>query len=262
MLALHATASSAIRMSGTMDIRLNGCLMAANSNASDAIVRSGAANLEAHCAVTVGATQGLDLRTQLACGAPRHRSRPVADPLAEVEPPPFAACKQVPSANPKTLEPGTYCNQTIGGSVALSPGIYILRGGQISLGGGGSLRGAGVTIFLMEGARIDIGANQVLELSAPESGPYAGITIFQARNNGTELRLQGGSGTTLKGFVYAPAAHVVYRGNSSMLGAGECIRIVARTLDLAGTSSFASTCGTALGGRSIAAGPSMPILVR
>jgi hypothetical protein len=55
---------------------------------------------------------------------------------------------------------------------------------------------------------------------------------------------------------------VVYRGNSSMLGAGECIRIVARTLDLAGTSSFASTCGTALGDRSIAAGPSMPILVR
>ena len=89
----------------------------------------------------------------------------------------------MPAGNKKTLSPATYCDKTWSGDVTLDPGIYILRGGQIKLGGNGRLTGAGVTIFLMEGAKFVSNANEVIKLSPPTSGPYAGITIFQDRGN-------------------------------------------------------------------------------
>ena len=146
------------------------------------------------------------------------------------------------------------CTQLRPLHVTLDPGIYILRGGQIKLGGNGKLVGAGVTIFLMEGASFTSNANEVIQLSPSQIAPYAGITIFQDRDNTSALKVNGGVGSAVTGFIYAPSADVFYAGNSTMTGAGECIRIVGKTIEMTGNSSVSSDCEAALGGKKMNTG--------
>ena len=255
-LSLDKHASESVKLQGTTDIHLNGCVLASNSDAADSVSRGGSAKLKAECVSTVGGTEGLSPGglTDLKCLSPRVHQYPARDPLANVTPPVYTACKNVPGGKTKTLSPGTYCNETFSGEITLQPGTYILRGGQIKLGGNGTLTGLGVTIFLMENASITLNANQVIKLSPPETGPYAGITIYQAKGNTNALLLNGGSGSTITGFIYAPDAHINFTGNSAMAGAGECVRVVGDTIEMTGTSNVSTDCEKALGGRTMYAG--------
>jgi hypothetical protein len=107
----------------------------------------------------------------------------------------------------------------------------------------------------MDGAEFQSNANEVVQLSPSADEPYAGITIYQERGNTSPLMtINGGSGSELSGFVYAPSAHVNYAGNASMSGAGDCIRIVGKTIELTGNSNVSADCEAELGGREVNAG--------
>jgi hypothetical protein len=151
------------------------------------------------------------------------------------------------------MQPGTYCNKTISGTVTLEPGTYVFKGGKINLGGNGSLSGTGVTIFLMDGAELSMNANQSINLSPPDSGPYSGIVIYQARSNTTGMTINGGSNSSISGFVYAPGAQVTYNGNSDTASTA-CLRIVADTIKMNGNSKVKSDCNKELGGRTMYSG--------
>jgi hypothetical protein len=262
VLALDRTASSAIKIQGSTVVEMKGCRLASNSKANDAIYRGGSARISAECTSSVGGTSGLGSSSyvQMDCGAPLVNQYPAHDPLFNVVPPAYTGCKKSPGGKTITLSPGTYCNDTISGDVTLEPGIYILRGGSIKLGGNGRLVGKGVTIFLMEDASFDIGANQVVQLSPPSEGPYAGITIYQAKGNTSALNINGGAGSLVTGFVYSPSAHITYTGNSTTTGAGECLRIIGRTVEMNGNSNVALDCDKELGGKKIYAGRTMVLV--
>ncbi|WP_378951610.1 TadE/TadG family type IV pilus assembly protein [Mesorhizobium sp. ANAO-SY3R2] len=254
LLALDPHASSAVKLQGSTEVELKGCVIAANSDASDSISRGGSAKVTAECVNTVGGTSGLTgSSTKLKCGAARERQYASIDPLANVVPPAFTGCKSIPGGKTVTLSPGTYCNKSISGDTTLEPGTYILRGGELKLNGG-NFTGTGVTIFLMEGAKVTSNGNAVINLTPPTSGPYAGITIYQEKANTNEVKINGGSGSNVTGFIYAPGAHVFYAGNSVMTGAGQCIRVVGKTIEMTGNSSVASDCDAELGGRKLYAG--------
>lgn len=254
VLALDPHASPAVKLQGSTKVVLDGCVIAANSDASDSVSRGGSAQVAAECVTTVGGTSGLTgYSTKLECGIPREKQYASLDPLANVVPPAYSACQNVSGGKAKTLSPGTYC-KAISGDVTLNPGTYILRGGEIKLGGNGRLTGTGVTIFLMEGAQFTSNANEVINLSPPSSGPYAGITIYQEKANTKEVKVNGGSGSNVTGFIYAPGAPVFYAGNSDMSGSGQCIRIVANTVEMTGNSSVRSNCEAELGGTKMYAG--------
>ena len=77
-----------------------------------------------------------------------------------------------------TLSPG--CYTSIASSVTtLSPGIYYVTG-TINVS---HLTGSNVMVFLTGVSRVHSGNNNSLTLSAPTSGPYAGIAIFQDRSD-------------------------------------------------------------------------------
>ncbi|MRX32375.1 TadE/TadG family type IV pilus assembly protein [Aminobacter sp. MDW-2] len=255
VLALDPTASASVKLQGSTHVVLDGCVIASNSSANDSVSRGGSAQVAAECVTTVGGTNGLTgYNTDLECGIPRENQYASLDPLANVVPPSYTACKSVPGGKTKTLSPGTFCDKTISGDVTLDPGTYILRGGQIKLGGNGSLTGIGVTIFLMEGAEFSSNANEIINLSPPSEGSYAGITIYQERTNANAVVINGGSGSNVTGFIYAPGAHVFYAGNSEMSGSGQCIRIVGNTVEMTGNSSVTSNCEAELGGKKMYAG--------
>ncbi|MDX8463893.1 pilus assembly protein, partial [Mesorhizobium sp. VK2D] len=116
------------------------------------------------------------------------------------------------------------------------------------------LTGHGVTIFMMEGSQLIINANETVDLSPMTSGPYAGISIFQAHGNTQALTLNGGSGSVVSGFIYAPDAPITYAGNSDMNAQGSCLRLVGKTVAMTGTSSVKSDCTAELGNREMYAG--------
>ncbi len=250
VLALDPAAASAIKIQGSTQARFDGCVLAANSTSNSAVYRGGSAQLRAACVMAHGATSGLDSsNVRLDCGQPLHRQAPSRDPLRNVQLPSSGSCQNMPNSRRKTLSPGTYCERRIDGEVTLEPGVYILRGGSINLGGNGSLQGQGVTIILLEGAEMSVGANQVVRLSPPTSGPLAGITIYQAPGNAKTLSLLGTAGSVMSGFIYAPDAHIAIAGNNTMAGSPECLRLVARTIEMTGNSDISSNCEAELGGR-------------
>lgn len=261
VLALDNNAASSIKIQGSTQVEMEGCVLAANSKSDSAITLDGAATLRAECVFTSGRTSGLSgVAADLECPAPLEKQYPSNDPLAEVVPPSFTSCQSVPGGKTKTLSPGTYCGKTISGEVTLDPGIYIMRGGRVNLGGNGFLKGAGVTIFLMEDAEFSINGNEIVQLSPPETGPYAGISIYQEKSNTNTVSINGTSGSYIDGFIYAPGAHVSYTGNAGATADGECLRIVGNTVEFNGNSRYAANCEGKLGDHDLTAGRHISIV--
>ncbi|MFU0505764.1 TadE/TadG family type IV pilus assembly protein [Pseudaminobacter sp. NGMCC 1.201702] len=260
VLALSPHASRAVDIQGSTNVAMDGCVIASNSDATDSLYRGGSAKVRAECAIATGGIVGLsDSNSQFHCPRPLPDQYPSFDPLSGIEPPPYGSCTPMKGGKVITLVPGTYCDKAVTGTVTLEPGVYIFRGSKISLGGNGSLTGAGVTIFLVDGAELNINANQLINLSPPTTGPYGGITIYQERGNTTPMTLNGGAGTSLNGFVYAPDAHITYTGNSDT-GSNACVRIVGDTVTMTGNSVVKSDCGAALADREMYASRSVVLV--
>ncbi|WP_457935448.1 hypothetical protein [Mesorhizobium sp. 10J20-29] len=63
------------------------------------------------------------------------------------------------------------------------------------------------------------------------------------------IKINGASDSFIKGFVYAPGAHVFYAGNSSTSTQSACLRLVGNTIEMTGNSSLKTDCTAELGGR-------------
>ena len=63
------------------------------------------------------------------------------------------------------------------------------------------------------GGTINIGGSGYVNLSAPTSGAYQGVTVFYDRNNSAGLSIVG-NGSQLSGTVYAKSATMTITGNS------------------------------------------------
>jgi hypothetical protein len=253
VLALDPSASAAVKIQGSTDVGLTGCVIAANSNSSTAVDRGGAALLKAACINTVGGTSGISSNSnvQLDCAAPMENQYPSFDPLKGMQPPSYSTCNDVPNGKNKTLSYGRYCNKQLSGDIVLGPGNYVLDGGGINLGGNGSLKGTGVTIFLINGAEFSVNGNELVQLTPPTSGTYAGITIFQEKSNTNTISINGTSGSFVSGYVYAPGAHVFYAGNAEATASTKCLRLVGKTIEMTGNSDIKSDCTAELGGRAM-----------
>lgn len=262
ILSLSETASVGIDLDGTTDVGLTNCIIAANSKSEDSVSRSGAATVGATCVQTAGKTSGIigDDHATMECGSIRENSFKTPDPLADVEAP-LAVCgpNLNLSGNNKSLKQvyaGTYCNNALtingGERVHFNPGTYIFKGTDISVLGGGELTGTDVTIFLLndgtDQSSLDISANSLVDLAAPTSGTYAGILIYQSADNDSTMKLNGGADSDLQGYIYSPSGLIDFAGNNGTTGS-QCLRLVADTINLTGTSDLKSDCSAALAGR-------------
>ena len=159
-----------------------------------------------------------------------------------------------------------------GGSTAvLCPGTYIFDQGTLALRGGGVLLAPptasttptlssacpgntnnGVTIFLTNSASttgppatISIGANSISTFTAPTSGTYAGISIFQDRmtcaSHNCGDTMIGGATQNLTGVMYFPNNILSYNGNASS-GGPVCTKLIAYQISFSGNPNFNSNC--------------------
>lgn len=143
-----------------------------------------------------------------------------------------------------TLQPGTYSDLTLANSADLAPGVYVIDGGCLCANAKERLTGDGVTIVLKGGATVGINGSALVDLSAPTSGSYKGILIFEDKSSavGTKTStINGNTNLKLEGAIYTPTQHFQINGNSAPTT--ECLLLAAKTIYVGGNTAIKNTCG-------------------
>jgi hypothetical protein len=94
-------------------------------------------------------------------------------------------------------------------------------------------------------ATATINGGATVNLSAPTSGPLAGIVMFGDRSMpvGTTFKLDGGSTQEISGAVYLPKAATEYAGGANT-AIPTCTQLISDTITFTGSSNFAINCGS------------------
>lgn len=251
VLALDPTAPRAVTMDGSGSVGLEGCDIASNSNAADALYATSTVSTD--CAYSVGGAIAPGLTTKV-CPAVKVNAPLIRDPYKDVpEPTGWTNCSSKHQGHPSqpspNLTPTCFSGGlTVKGELHFEPGLYIVDGGEFNVNAGDNskLTGEGVTFYLANGANLNIGGSIQMNFSAPTdpANPYAGILFFGDRTaTATNHTLAGGSGSEYNGAVYTPASPIKFAGNSKAVGG--CTQIIASTVTFTGASTLQSTCDNA-----------------
>ena len=92
-------------------------------------------------------------------------------------------------------------------------GLFIV-GGNLTLTGSGPLTSNAVT-FYTEGSTTVTGSSN-LNMTAPTSGTYNGMLLFQSRTDSSGVAITGSSGSTIQGIVYASDSPLTLTGSGTM----------------------------------------------
>jgi hypothetical protein len=250
ILALDPTADGSYSEQGSVAAHLVHCSVVADSNSNSAISVGGAATLAATFVGVVGGISGQSKITSTNGITSGYHS--VADPYADVPLPSYGGCDHTgySTHSTVTLNPGVFCGgMNLGSSAAvtLNSGIYILDQGSLSMAGSASLTGTGVTLVFTSSngtnyadAHITGGAR--IDLTAPTSGPTAGIALYGDRNMpaGTSFSFRGGSLQSIGGAVYLPRGALSWAGDPDV--SQRCTQIIADTISLVGDSGLSVDC--------------------
>jgi Flp pilus assembly protein TadG len=252
VLSLDRTASGAITTQGSPSVNLSGCSLYDNSNSSTALTVGGSARISALSVGVVGGISGASGITTT--DGIKTGGGVVPDPYAGNSFPSFGACTQTnfTAKSKVTIDPGVYCGGmklNAGATVTLNPGIYYLDGGSLTVNGGATMSGTGVTlVFTMQNgsswATATINGSAALNLTPPRSGSTAGIVVFGDRRIpvGTSFKFNGGDSQYLGGAIYLPTAAITYAGGAST--STSCTQIIGDTVTFVGNSSLAINCSS------------------
>ncbi len=100
-----------------------------------------------------------------------------------------------------------------GGDVTFGAGLYFLQGEGLIITGNGVVTGDSVTFYIDEG-EVTLTGTSDTQLTAPTSGTYEGIVIFQNRTLTTTVNMSGDAIAGGWGAVYAAGAQIRLVGNT------------------------------------------------
>ena len=128
----------------------------------------------------------------------------------------------------------------------LNPGIYYVTG-VIDID---NLSGTGVMIYLTGAGQLtSSGNNKALHLTAPTSGPYTGIAIFQDPANALNWDVKNQFTIDVSGAIYMPGVDVEFK-NALTFTLTNCTLFLAKSLTIKNGNGALSNagCGAAFGG--------------
>jgi hypothetical protein len=223
----------------------SGCGVFVNSNNSQAISLVGGGTI-----TTTGSAKTQIVGNCSGCAnihpGPQTGVATMTDPFIDLAVPTYTGgCSAKVSLNNKqkrTLSSGCFNGFDLGAQseLTLNPGTYVIKGG-IAMTGQTTIRGTGVTLYIETGG-VTMDGGATVDLTAPSSGYYQGILLFQARNNTTQSTMVGGTGQLMNGVLYLPAARLRYTGGSSTTATQTTI--VSNTLDMVGNSYITAAATT------------------
>lgn len=168
----------------------------------------------------------------------------VADPLTSLAEPAVGACdyNNYVVSGTRTISPGTYCGGlrlNANARATLLPGTYLFVGGLLELGNNARMTASNVNLFLMQGTRITMNSSSILNLSAAQTGDYAGILLFESRSAPLDTlthNLPLAATALLEGLIYLPRSRLnldAY-GNQPVNGSARAIAMIARHIAISG----------------------------
>ncbi len=244
IIVLDPTAGGALSLSGNASIKLAGEVVV-DSSSSSALAASGNAQISASVIDVHG---GVSKSGNASFSpAPITGAATVADPLASLAEPGTAGlvaqgAETLSGNSTATIQPGIYSQITASGNakLTLSSGIYLIEGGGFSISGNAGVTGSGVLI-VNTGSKypttggtyggITLSGNGSYNLSPMTTGAYAGIVIFQTRDNSTALTISGNA-SGMSGMIYAPKAALTESGNAAL-----DVSLIVDTLSISGNGA-------------------------
>lgn len=217
VLALSPTGSGAVSMIDKSSLEAKGCTVYSNSSHASSVYMGGSASMEAQHICTVGGVMdnGSVNAGKIATDCPV-----LADPLKSRLGLPVGVCgfnKLQFKTGSHVLEPGVYCGGlTISGDavVTLAPkGEYIIKDGPLVVTDKATLQGKDVGIYLTGTFGVlNFMMSATIDLSGRETGPMAGMLLFDDPSNKSLLRIHNISATNarnLTGTIYMPNANLL-----------------------------------------------------
>jgi Flp pilus assembly protein TadG len=243
-------------------VRFGGaCVRVLDSSATASFVASGSGKVSLDCALQINsssttaaqATGSSSINTSSTCVSggytgngwtptPTSGCKTLADPLASVPEPAAPSC----TVNNPTISSGTLnsnCTYTgtvsLSGSVTLQPGLLYFKGATINVTGSTNISGTGVTLFLDATSSLSLTGNGTITLSAPTSGTYSGLLLFQSRSTpvSNTLTIWGNGTMSLNGTLYVPSATLNMGGNATLVET-KVGYVIADKLTLSGSSDL------------------------
>jgi len=235
----------------------SGCIYALDPSDSQTLVVDSGATVQTTCSIYVESSNASALQNNgtLAVGGPNYQTvgtgvvasgysgsgsysptpttdiPPFNDPLGTVTTPTSTSCNYTNFStnngnNGQPIQSGTYCGgiTVTGGTLQLSPGIYTIAGGSLNVSGTGQINGTGVTFVVTANLNthvytgVNIAGN--ISLSAPSSGPLAGILFIQDRTiaAGSAPSTFDATGNAIfTGALYFPTTKVQFKGTAPNL---------------------------------------------
>jgi hypothetical protein len=249
--SLDPLASGATTVGGTASVT-SACGLYDNSSNASALTVSGGGTITAPLVGVVGGTN-------INGGGSTPPTTGIAqfgDPLAYIAAPVIGS-NPCPSGFHTqnisgSISPQTFCGGihiNAGNTVNFRAGLYVIDGGGITIDGGATVSGSGVTFYLT-GANgngsnatnysgVTINSTATVNLSSPCDGAASGILgmlFFQDRSitNGHGSTFNGAAGSTFNGAVYFPTTPLSYAGSTGVNG---FTLLVADTLTFVGNST-------------------------
>jgi Flp pilus assembly protein TadG len=266
LVALEPTECNALQFRGDSDTILssNGAVMVNSSctNTSNGALDSSGSrwDLIANFIGVVG-TATLNpceppVDTSCTTTIPTEGISPFDDPLASLPEPtdttPVRSCTGDTSvAGVEFFQPGYFsaaCNFNSNKTYVFAPGVYTFANG-FSSGGNASMMcrntatastcdaGIGGVTFFLKGGTTTMNGTGAVNLPAPRSGTYKGVTIFQARSNTNTLKINGTNDFEL-GTIYAPSANMEFSGSAGSNEVNVTGMVIGRKVDIGGTFAF------------------------
>jgi len=183
LLALDPKVAGAITLQKNAQLTAPACVVQSDSTSPNGLVSRDDALLHAGYICSAGGrvkTKDTNYSPQPMTDCPV-----IPDPLSARTGPPISACSytdKTVDGDTATLAPGVYCGGltiTNGAHVTLSPGIFIIKDGPLTVDGGASLKGVNVALYMKgSGANLTFAPESSISLTAPKDGPLAGLLIF------------------------------------------------------------------------------------
>jgi hypothetical protein len=137
-----------------------------------------------------------------------------------------------------TLYEGTYCGGIEvrrNAKVTLKGGVYVIKEGILKVDGTATLLGTDVGIYFAgKDSYFEFTSSSSVTLTAPKSGPMAGLLIFGDRNapDYREYKITSDNARTLLGTIYLPRGFFTVDANNPVADQSAYTVIVVRRLQL------------------------------
>jgi len=222
----------------TLDIAGSG--MFVNSNNPDCALMTygnGSIRLEEGARIDVVGGASIQKPKLLTPYPPATGAVPISYPPPFIMPKVDCAQEAIVSEDGSTMTAGSWDEDTFP-----PPDVHRLMGGNYCIGGdvfiSGELTGDDIVIFVQTG-QVRFASGAIVNLKAPTSGALTGLLLYLPLKNQSRVILNAEEGSSIRGTILAPGAHITINGNESDYGFHS--QIIGYTIEADGQSNVVIT---------------------